>query len=238
MLSIIAERYERRECMPKKLISILFLLAIAVALIVCMPEPGMGEPTEYSSPYFEGVSRNTVELKNEITLARLAVTNDDIAPQREKYFEPDIKAVLLDIRAVITPAKADDTDELIVVYIDGIDESKVHTFARCFPYNNYRFKDGTNYTPRYTKDVAAEISSAWRAVLEDNKTPDTKRYFKKDIKAVLQGITGIAHSAGAFDYTAPITVEMLELTQEKIEIFKKCFPYDYYVFDTGGYAEF
>ena len=226
--------------MHKKLIPILCLLAATVALVVCMPDgqPESDVPTVYSSPHFEGVSRNTAELKNEITLARVAVSNDAKATGREKYFEPDIKAVLLDVEEVITPAGLHDTDELVIVYIDGITDAKVQIFAETFPYNNYLFKDGTNYTPRYTKDVAAEIERAWRAVLENKKTPETKKYFKKDIKAVLQGITGFAHSAGHFDFTAYITVQMLELTQEKIEIFKKYFPYDYYVFKKGGYAEF
>ena len=231
---------KRRENMPKKLIPILCLLAVSVALVICISSAELASdvPAEYGSPYFEGVSRNTVELKNEITLARVAVSNDAKAPGRKKYFEPDIKAVLLDIEEIITAAKADDADELVIVYIDGITDAKIQIFAQTFPYNNYLFKDGTNDTPRYTKDVAAEIGRAWQAVLENKKTPETKKYFKKDIKAVLQGVTGFAHSAGPFDFTAYITVEMLELTQEKIEIFKKYFPYDYYVFKKGGYAEF
>ena len=226
--------------MHKKLIPILCLLAATVALVVCMPDslPESDMPTMYSSPHFEGVSRNTVELKNEIITARLAVRNGKPTPDRAKYFEPAIKAVLLDVEEVITLAGLYDTDELVIVYIDGITDAKVQVFAQCFPYNNYRFEDGTDYTPRYTRDVADDIGRAWRAVLENKKTPETKKFFKKDIKAVLQGITGFAHSANSFDFTAPITVEMLELTDEKIEIFKKYFPYDYYIFKKGGYAVF
>ena len=187
---------------------------------------------------FSSTEREISELKNEIITARLAVRNGNLTPDRAKYFEPAIKAVLLDVEEVITPAGLYDTDKLVIVYIDGITDAKVQTFALCFPYNNYRFEDGTDYTPRYTRDVADEIGRAWRAVLENKKTPETKKYFKKDIKAVLQGVTGFAHSANSFDFTAPITVEMLELTDEKIEIFKKYFPYDYYIFKKGGYAVF
>ena len=226
--------------LKKRLIPIIFLLAAAAVLVVCQSEPASAPdtPETYLSPYFEGVSRSTVELKNEITLARVAVANGDIGEGREKYFEPEIKAVLLDIEEIITAAKGDVTDAPVIVYIDGIDEGKIQTFAECFPYNCYIFRDGTNYTPVYTKDVAAEIGRAWRAVRENNKTADTKKYFNKDIKSVLKSLTLIGHSANSFDFTATITVEMLDLTQEKIEIFKKYFPYDYYVFGEGSYAEF
>ena len=130
--------------MHKKLIPILCLLAATVALVVCMPDslPESDMPTVYSSPHFEEVSRNTVELKNEIITARLAVRNGKLTPDRAKYFEPAIKAVLLDVEEVITPAGLYDTDELVIVYIDGITDAKVQVFAQCFPYNNYRFEDG------------------------------------------------------------------------------------------------
>ena len=206
--------------MRKRIIPIICLLAVTICLIAATTLIGQS-----------GNPRSATEIMNEITLAKLVVRTNAYTPESKKYFKPDIEVVLPDIKDMAAPSASTEANAPIIVVVDELNDRKIRVIQKYFPYDNYIFRDGTNYGSDYTKAVLDKIEYARNDVKQNIQTPDTLKYFEPEIKDVLQGFLTVQTMAFSPYLDETIFVGIDWINDRKIEIFKEYFPYDYYVFE-------